>query len=95
MSAKFNTTVLISGADYFNDGQAINALMDSALPVNLQNAMAEHALIAGSLQEIGIKVIKIAPPPNCQDGVYTANWALVRDNKALMARLPYLTLAHE
>jgi N-dimethylarginine dimethylaminohydrolase len=88
MSAKFNTTVLMSGADYFNDGQAINALMDSALPVNLQNAMAEHALIAGSLQEIGIKVIKIAPPPNCQDGVYTANWALVRDNKALMARLP-------
>jgi N-dimethylarginine dimethylaminohydrolase len=88
MSAQFNTTVLMSGADYFNDGQAINALMDSSISVDIQKATTEHNLIAASLDEIGVKITKIPPPPKCQDGVYTANWALVRQGKALMARLP-------
>jgi len=91
----FNTTVLMSGADYFNDGQAINALMDSSIPVDIQKATAEHNLIASSLEEVGVTVKKVPPPPNCQDGVYTANWALVRGGKALMARLPNTRKAEE
>jgi N-dimethylarginine dimethylaminohydrolase len=85
----------MSGADFFNDGQAINALMDSSVPVDIQKAMSEHKLIANSLEEVGVKVVKVPPPTNCQDGVYTANWALARQGKALMARLPNARQAEE
>jgi N-dimethylarginine dimethylaminohydrolase len=85
---KINRTVLMSGAEYFGDDDAINALMDSHVPVDVDKAVAEHLLIQRTLQEVGIIVQHVSAPPNCQDGVYTANWALVRGGKALMARLP-------
>lgn len=85
---RLNTTVLMSGADYFNDQFAINAHMNSRVPINLDKAKAEHAAIRQALEQAGIKVIQTQPPADCQDGVYTANWALVRGNKALMSVLP-------
>jgi N-dimethylarginine dimethylaminohydrolase len=78
----------MSGADYFGDEDAINELMDASVPVNLEQAKAEHALIKQALESSGVIVKQIPAPPNCQDGVYVANWALVRENKALLARLP-------
>jgi N-dimethylarginine dimethylaminohydrolase len=83
-----NRTVIMSGADYFDDGQAINDLMDAAIPVNVEQAKVEHAMIQRTLEQVGVTVYNIGSPQNCQDGVYTANWALVRNGKALMARLP-------
>ncbi len=83
-----NRTVLMSGADYFDDQSAINVLMNDQVPVNVAAATLEHKSIQQALESAGIKVIKIDPPKNCQDGVYTANWALVKDGKALMSRLP-------
>jgi N-dimethylarginine dimethylaminohydrolase len=83
-----NTKVLMSGADYFNDKQAINAHMDAALAVDIEKATDEHQQIQNSLLEAGVEITKVAPPINCQDGVYTANWALVRGDKAVMSRLP-------
>jgi|JI6StandDraft_1071083.scaffolds.fasta_scaffold01674_5 N-dimethylarginine dimethylaminohydrolase len=83
-----NRTVLMSGADWFDDGQAINAFMDSSVKVDRQKAQAEHDAIREALQSAGVKVVQVKPPENCQDGVYTANWALVRGNKAVMSRLP-------
>ena len=83
-----NRTVLMSGADYFDDQSAINVLMNDQVPVNVAAATLEHNSIQQALESAGIKVIKIDPPQNCQDGVYTANWALVKDGKALMSRLP-------
>jgi N-dimethylarginine dimethylaminohydrolase len=83
-----NRTVLMSGADYFSDQFAINALMDSAVPVNRPRAIKEHTSIKEALESAGIKVITVDPPPDLQDGVYTANWALVRGGTALLARLP-------
>jgi N-dimethylarginine dimethylaminohydrolase len=80
--------VLMSGADSFNDGDAINVLMDATVPVNVEEAVAEHGRIQAALESAGVTVHKIDAPYGCQDGVYTANWALVRDGKALMARLP-------
>lgn len=80
--------VLMSGAEYFDDGDAINDLMDSGVPVDLQQAVSEHGRIKQALESAGIKVEQVAAPPNCQDGVYTANWALVRNGKAVMSRLP-------
>lgn len=85
---KINQTVLMSGAEYFNDQFAINAHMDASVPVNTQKAIAEHQAIQQALQSAGIQVIKVAAPKDCQDGVYTANWALVRGNKALLSALP-------
>lgn len=83
-----NSQILMSGAEYFSDQYAINAYMDSRVPVNVEKAVAEHAAIRQALETAGIKVIAVPAPEGCQDGVYTANWALVRGNKALMSVLP-------
>jgi len=85
----------MSGTDYFSARFAINPYMNSQTPVNRKKAKAEHAEIKRLLEEAGIKVIKVPPPQDCQDGVYTANWALCRDNKAVMSRLPNKRQAEE
>ena len=83
-----NNTVLMSGAEYFSDQYAINAYMDAEVPVDIHKAIAEHKAIQEALESAGVKVIKVPPPKGCQDGVYTANWALCRGNKALLSVLP-------
>lgn len=85
----------MSGTDYFDDGYAINAHMDDKIPVDLTTAATEHAAIADCLQQAGIIVEKVAPPVECQDGVYTANWALIVGNKAVMANLPNIRQAEQ
>lgn len=90
-----NQKVLMSGADYFSDEFAINAYMDAQVPVSIEKAMAEHASIQKALAEAGIEIIKVDPPAGCQDGVYTANWALCRGNTAIMASLPNKRKAEE
>ena len=92
---KINTKVLMSGADYFDDGFAINAYMDDQVPVDVQKAIAEHADIRRCFEQAGIEVVKVDAPEGCQDGVYAANWALVRGNKAVMANLPNKREAEE
>lgn len=78
----------MSGADYFDDGFAINSYMDDHVPVHLERAIQEHNDIKLAFERAGIEVIKVDPPDSSQDGVYTANWALTRGNKAVMANLP-------
>ncbi len=78
----------MSGADYFDDAQAINAHMDSRIPVDRVAAMADHAAIREALEQAGIEVIKVAPPAGCQDGVYTANWGLCSENTVIVSSLP-------
>jgi len=95
MSANINSTVMMSGVDYFDDSAAINPFMDSSVAVNREEAGKEHAAIKSALQQAGVNVIQVPPPKNCQDGVYTANWALVRRGKAVMARLPNARQAEE
>lgn len=85
----------MSGADYFGDDDAINDLMDARVPVDVEQAKAEHARIKRALEDAGVTVKQVVAPPDCQDGVYTANWALVRGGKALMARLPKQRQAEE
>ena len=84
----FNAIVLMSGVDYFDDGQAINPFMTQDVPIDLEKAKKEHENIRATLESAGVTVIKVDPPTGCQDGVYTANWALVRGNKAVLASLP-------
>ena len=85
---KINTKVLMSGADYFDDRDAINAYMDDHVPVDIQKAIAEHQAIQRAFARAGIEVVKVDAPEGCQDGVYTANWALIHGKKAIMANLP-------
>lgn len=85
----------MSGANYFSDDFAINAYMDSSVPVDIQQAKSEHLAIKTAMQEAGVNVIQVEPPVGCQDGVYTANWALCRGDKAILSRLPNKRQAEE
>lgn len=80
--------MLMSGADYFDDQAAINPFMNSQVTVDREKAQAEHTAVREALRQAGVNVVQVAPPADCQDGVYTANWALVRGDKAVMSRLP-------
>lgn len=83
-----NQTLLMSGADYFSDEYAINPYMDDSVPVDIERAKAEHAAIHAALTTAGVTVVQVPAPENCQDGVYTANWGLIRGNKAVTSVLP-------
>jgi N-dimethylarginine dimethylaminohydrolase len=86
--SRINATVLMSGVDYFDDSQPINPFMTQSEPIDLEKAKTEHQQILKALESAGVTVVKVDPPAGCQDGVYTANWALVRGDTAVMARLP-------
>lgn len=88
MPISLNATVLMSGADFFDDGFAINAYMDATVPVSVEKAIAEHTAIKNAVKHAGVQVTQVAPPQNCQDGVYTANWGLCRNNKVILSSLP-------
>lgn len=85
---EINQTVLMSGADYFANTFAINPYMDTSEQINTSQAMVEHAAVAYALKTAGVEVVTTPAPADCQDGVYTANWALVRGDKAVLASLP-------
>ena len=89
-----NQKLLVSGADYFADTYEINPYYTQK-GIDVKKAMAEHAEILKCFEEAGIELIKVDPPKDCQDGVYTANWALVKDGVAVMARLPEARKAEE
>lgn len=88
MQPQMNKTVLMSGADYFDDGHAINPFMGVSESIVRSQAIAEHAMLKQTLESLGITVVTTASPPHLQDGVYTANWALVRGDKAVLSSLP-------
>lgn len=90
----FNTRVLMSDARNFSVAQAINPYYgDSSADVS--EASNEHDRIGDLLRQAGVTVEKVASPIDSQDGVYTANWALVRNNTAVLARLPNVRTAEE
>jgi N-dimethylarginine dimethylaminohydrolase len=78
----------MSGVDYFDDSQAINPFMTQSDPIDLAKAKLEHQQIRQALESAGVTVVQVDPPAGCQDGVYAANWALVRGDTAVLARLP-------
>jgi N-dimethylarginine dimethylaminohydrolase len=89
-----NTHVLMSSANYFSNEQPINPYYHEE-SVDLARAQAEHDEIRSCLEQAGVRVTQVAAPPDSQDGVYTANWALVRGDKAVLARLPNARKAEE
>ena len=89
-----NQKLLVSGADYFADTYEINPYYTQK-SIDVEKAKAEHAAILDCFRKAGIELVKVDPPKNCQDGVYTANWALVKDGVAIMSRLPNARKAEE
>ena len=89
-----NPKVLMSSAAYFSNEQPINPYYANE-SVDLERAQAEHDDIRSCLEQAGIEVVLAEAPSTSQDGVYTANWALVRGGKAVLARLPQARKAEE
>jgi len=89
-----NRTVLMSDALNFSAEQAINPYYGDRHTETIK-AQAEHDSIRLAFENAGIKVIKVPSPTTSQDGVYTANWALVRGNKAILSRLPDVRKSEE
>lgn len=89
-----NTSVIMSSAEHFSNDQPINPYYADE-SVDTARAIQEHEQIKNYLEEAGITVIKVPVTPDSQDGVYTANWALVRGGKAVLARLPEARKAEE
>lgn len=84
----------MSDALNFSAEQAINPYyFDSH--TNIASAQAEHDAIRNALEAAGVNVVVITSPKGSQDGVYTANWALIRGDKAIPARLPNVRKAEE
>ncbi len=90
-----NKTVVMSGVEWFDDAAAINPFMDASVAIDRAVAKQEHESIRAALESAGVEVIKVDAPERCQDGVYTANWALVRGGRAVMSSLPNARKAEE
>ena len=85
--ASINSTVLMSGTEFFHV-EELNPYSDASNQPDSGVAAQEHAAIQHALEQAGVTVKKVAAPQDCQDGVYTANWALTRGKKAVLASLP-------
>lgn len=84
----------MSDALNFSAEQAINPYyFDSHTDTSV--AQVEHDAIRSALEGAGVNVVVVTSPTESQDGVYTANWALVRGDKAIPARLPNVRKAEE
>ena len=77
----------MSGADYF-DVVPLNSYSHNIEHVDPSKAIAETVAIRSALEEAGVHIIKVDAPEGCQDAVYTANWALIRGDTAILANLP-------
>jgi N-dimethylarginine dimethylaminohydrolase len=89
-----NQTVLMSDALNFSAEQAINPYYGDP-ETDVTKAQAEHDSIKQAFVEAGIKVVSVPSPTTSQDGVYAANWALVRGKRAILARLPEVRRSEE
>ena len=89
-----NKTLLMSGADFFASDSPINPYYGKEA-INLSAAITEHNTILSAFESAGINIVQVLPPEHCQDGIYTANWALCYGDKAILARLPNARVAEE
>ena len=89
-----NRTVLMSGAEFFHV-EELNPYSHKADQPDVIKAQDEHKSIRAALESAGIHTVMIDAPAGCQDGVYTANWALCRGDTAVLSSLPNMRRAEE
>jgi N-dimethylarginine dimethylaminohydrolase len=82
-----NQKILISSAEYFSNRSPINPYYKNE-DVSIAKAAYEHQTLEQAFRQAGVEVVKVPAPSTSQDGVYAANWALVRGKKAVIANLP-------
>ena len=82
-----NKTVLMSGPKYFSVKE-LNPYSHKEEQPDADGAAREFEGIKAALEQAGVVVAKVDEPTGCQDGIFTANWALVRGNKAILSSLP-------
>lgn len=87
---QFNSEVVMSGAEYFSNAAALNPYMHPEEEVHVERAMQQHGVIAQALERAGVTVIRGGTPENCQDGIFTANWAVtgIDDETVVLGNLP-------
>lgn len=82
-----NKHVLMSGADYF-DVVELNAYSRGVSTVDRSKVATEFESIRTALGRAGVDIIKVSPPADCQDGIFTANWGLCRGDTVVLSNLP-------
>lgn len=89
---KINNKVLMSGVDYFAV-EELNPYSFASDQPNLELASKEYKELQGIFRSAGVEILSQGAPEGCQDGIYTANWALCLNGIALMANLPNMRQA--
>lgn len=84
---QINKSILMSDANNFSTDCPINPYYHLN-HVNRDEAAKEHAEVRRLLIDAGVKITTVPSPSGCQDGIYTANWALVRSDEAVLSSLP-------
>jgi N-dimethylarginine dimethylaminohydrolase len=83
-----NTRLLVCDPRYFRIDYEINPYMHTETQPDLAVATAEHEAIVAAHLAAGRKVEYVAAVPGCPDMVYTANAAVVRGDRVVLASLP-------
>lgn len=90
VAPQFNSEVVMSGAEFFSNAAALNPYMHPEEEVDVARAIQQHGVIAQALESVGVKVILGGTPEDCQDGIFTANWAVtgIDEETVLLGNLP-------
>lgn len=89
-----NQTVLMSGPDYFAV-EELNPYSHKEDQPDLSKTRLEYDEIKSALISAGVTIHAVESPEGCQDGIYTANWALCRGGRAILASLPNMRSKEE
>lgn len=87
-----NKTVLMTDTDNYSVVE-LNSYSSVDVQPDSNVAKKEHESIKTALRNAGVKIVEQPSPVDCQDGVYTANWAFCGvdsngEEVAVMSRLP-------
>lgn len=89
---KLNKKILMSGVEHFAV-EELNPYSFSDNQPSLVEAKQEYSELQAIFEQAGIEITHVGAPEGCQDGIYTANWALCLGRTALMANLPNMRQA--
>ena len=84
----------MSGVQYFAV-EELNPYSHKNNQPDLSKTAEEFDSIRQALIGAGVDVITVDAPEGCQDGIYTANWALCRDGVAVLSSLPTMRTDEE